>query len=76
MDLKKYLNSGSEKRELNSETLTSDDDHKKVRDGSLDDSDYLDDVFTEVLSSKQGEGCFCNTKKLCSKQAGGCFLVY
>ena len=38
MDLKKYFNSGSKKRDLSSETSTSGDDPKKIRDGSLDDS--------------------------------------
>ena len=76
MDLKKYLNSGSKKRELNSETSTSGNYHKKVRDGILDNSDSPDDIFTEGLSSKQAGGCFCNTRKVRSKQAGGCFLVY
>ena len=41
MDLKKYFNSGSKKLEL------SGDDPKKIRDGSLDDSNNPDDVFTE-----------------------------
>ena len=51
MDLKKYFNSGSKKRDLSSETSTSSDDPKKIRDGSLDDSNNPDDVFTEGLSS-------------------------
>ena len=51
MDLKKYFNSGSKKRDLSSETSTSGDDPKKIRDGSLDDSNNPDDVFTEGLSS-------------------------
>ena len=53
MDLKKYFNSGSKKRDLSSETSTSSKDHKKIRDGSLDDDDVNnpDDVFTEGLSS-------------------------
>ena len=38
MDSKKYFNSGSKKRDLSSETSTSGDDPKKIRDGSLDDS--------------------------------------
>ena len=52
MDLKKYFNSGSKKRDLSSETSTSGDDPKKIRDGSLDDSNNPDDVFTEGLSSR------------------------
>ena len=51
MDLKKYFNSSSKKRDLNSETSTSGDDPKKIRDGSLDESNNPDDVFTEGLSS-------------------------
>ena len=47
MDLKKYFNSGSKKQELSSETSTSGDDLKKMCNGSLDDSNNLDDVFTE-----------------------------
>ena len=46
MDLKKHFNSGSKKRELSSETSTSADDPKKIRGGSLDDSNNPDDVFT------------------------------
>ena len=38
MDLRKYFHSGSKKRDLSSETSTSGDDPKKIRDGSLDDS--------------------------------------
>ena len=45
MDLKKYFNSGNKKRELSSETS------RKIGDGSLDDSNNLDDAFTEGLSS-------------------------
>ena len=51
MDLKKYFNSDSKKRDLSSETSTSGDDPKKIRDGSLDYSNNPDDVFTEGLSS-------------------------
>ena len=51
MDLKKYFNSGSKKRELSRETSTSGDNPKKIRDGSLDDYNNPDDVFTEGLSS-------------------------
>ena len=51
MDLKKYFSSGSKKRDLSSENSTSGDDHKKIRDDSLDDSSNPDDVFTEGLSS-------------------------
>ena len=51
MDLKKYFNTGSTKRDLSSETSTSGADPKKIRDGSLDDFNNPDDVFTEGLSS-------------------------
>ena len=51
MGLKKYFNSGSKKQHLSSETSTSADDPKKIRDSSLDDSNNPDDVFTEGLSS-------------------------
>ena len=51
MDLKKNFNSGSKNRELSSETLTSCYDPKKIRDGSLGNSNNLDDIFAEVLSS-------------------------
>ena len=51
MDLKKYFNSGSKKRDLSSETSTSGDDPKKIRDDSLDDSNNPDDVFSKGLSS-------------------------
>ena len=51
MDLKKYFNSVSKKRDLSSETSASGDDPKKIRDGSLYDSNYPDDGFTEGLSS-------------------------
>ena len=37
MDLKKYFNSASEKRDLSSETSTSGDDPRKILEGSLDD---------------------------------------
>ena len=49
MDLKKYFNSGSKKQDLSSETSTSGNDPKKVRDGSLDDSNNPVDVFTKGL---------------------------
>ena len=48
-DLKKYFNSGNKKQELSNETSTSDDDPKKKRDGSLDDSNNPDNVFTKGL---------------------------
>ena len=51
MDLKKYFNSGSKKRDLSSETSTSGDDPKKIRYASLGNSNNPDDVFTEGLSS-------------------------
>ena len=50
MDLKNYFNSGRKKRDLSSETSTSGDEPKKIRDGSLDDSNNPYDVFTEELS--------------------------
>ena len=34
MDLRKYFNSGSKKRDLSSETSTSSNDPKKIRGGS------------------------------------------
>ena len=37
MDLKKYFNSASEKRDLSSKTSTSGDDPRKILEGSLDD---------------------------------------
>ena len=49
MDLKKYFNSGSKKRDLSSETSTSGDDPKKIHDGSSDDSNNLDDVFIKYI---------------------------
>ena len=50
-DLKKYFNSGSKTQDLSSETSSSDDNPKKIRDASLDDSNNSDDAFTEWLSS-------------------------
>ena len=50
MDSKKYFNSGSKKRDLSSETSTSGDDPKNIRDGRLDDINNPDDAFTEALS--------------------------
>ena len=52
-DLKKYFNSGSKKPDLSSEISTSGDNPKKIRDGSLDDSNNPDDGFTEGLSSPE-----------------------
>ena len=67
MDLKKYFNSGSQKQDLSSETSTSDDDPKKIRDGSLDDFNNPDHVFTEWLSfpdcHKILYKCFKNVEK-------------
>ena len=51
MDLKKHFSSGSKKREFSSENSTSSNDPERIRDGSLDDSNNPDDVFTEGLSS-------------------------
>ena len=45
MDLKKYFNSGSKKRDLSSETSTIGDDPKKIRYGSLDESNNPDDFL-------------------------------
>ena len=45
MDLKKYFNSGSKKRDLSNETSASGDDPKKIRDGSLDNSNNPNDVL-------------------------------
>ena len=71
MDLKKHFNSVIKKRELNSETLTSGDDPKKIRDGSLDDSNNLDDVFTEGLSSPDCAKILYNFIKNVEKQIQG-----
>ena len=71
MDLKKHFNSVIKKRELNSETLTSGDDPKKIRDGSLDDSNNLDDVFTEGLSSPDCAKILYNFIKNVEKQTQG-----
>ena len=49
MDLKN--NSGSKKRHLSSETSTNGNNPKKIHEGSLEDSNTTDDVFTEGLSS-------------------------
>ena len=51
MDLKKHFNSGSKKRDVSSETSTSGDDPKKIGDGSFDDSNNPNDIFTVGLSS-------------------------
>ena len=51
MELQEYFDSASKKRELSSKTSTSGDDPKEIRDGSLDDSNNLDDIFTQGLSS-------------------------
>ena len=51
MDLKKYFNSFSKKRDFSRETSTNSDDPKKIRDGSLDNSNNPDDFFIEGLSS-------------------------
>ena len=54
IDLMKYFDGSSEKRELSSETSTSSDDPRKIRDGSLDDSNNPDDVFTEGVCWRIG----------------------
>ena len=51
MDLKKYFNSGSKKRDLGSETLINGDGRKKIHNVSLVNSNNPDDFFTEGLSS-------------------------
>ena len=51
VDLQKYFNSGSKKRELSSKTSTSGDDPKMIHDGSLDNSNIPDGTFTEALFS-------------------------
>ena len=71
MDLKKYFNSGSKKRDLSSETSTSGDDPKKIREGSLDDSSNPDDVFTEGLSSPDCVKVLHNCIKNVEKQIHG-----
>ena len=71
MDLKKYFNSGSKKRELSSETSTCDDDPKKIHDGSLDDSNNPDDVFIERLSSPDCVKILYNCIKNVEKQIQG-----
>ena len=67
VDLKKYFNSGSKKRDLSSETSTSGNDLKKIRKGSLDDANNPDDIFTEGLSSpdcvKSLYNCIKNVEK-------------
>ena len=68
MDLKKCFNSGSKKRDLSSETSTSGDDPKKIRDSSLDDSNNPDDVFTEGLSSPDCVKILYNCIKNVEKQ--------
>ena len=47
MDLKKYFNSGSKKRDLGNETLTNGDGRKKIHNVSLVNSNNPDDFFTE-----------------------------
>ena len=49
MDLKKYFNSGSKKRDSSRETSPSGGDPEKIHDGSLDDSNNPDDVFTDYV---------------------------
>ena len=71
MDLKKYFNSGSKKRDLSSETSTSGDDPKKIREGSLEDANNPDDVFTEGLSSPDCVKILYNCIKNVEKQIQG-----
>ena len=71
MDVKKYFNSGSKKRDLSSETWTSGDDPKKIREASLDDSNNPDDIFTEGLSSPDCVKILYNCIKNVEKQIRG-----
>ena len=71
MDLKKYFNSGSKKQYLSSETSTSGDDHKKIREGTLEDANNPDDVFTEALSSLDYVKILYNCIKTVEKQIHG-----
>ena len=73
MDLKKYFNSASKKQELSRETLTSGDDPKKIRDGSLGDSNNPDDVFTEGVSSLDCVKILYNCIKNVEKQIQGIY---
>ena len=63
MDLKKHFNTGSKKRDPSSGTSASGDDPKKIREGSLNDSNNPDNVFTEGLSSPH----FVKILYLCNK---------
>ena len=65
MDLKKYFNSGSKKRDL-SDGLG--DDPKKIREGSLEDANNPDDVFTDGLSSPDCVKILYNCIKNVEKQ--------
>ena len=71
MDLKKYFNSGSKKRDLSSETSTSGNDPKKIREGSLEDANNPDDVLTEGLSSPDCVKILYNCIKNVEKQIQG-----
>ena len=71
MDLKEYFNSGSKKRDLSSETSTSGNDPKKIREGSLEDANNPDDVFTEGLSSPDCVKILYNCIKNVEKQIQG-----
>ena len=71
MDLKKYFNSGSKKRDLSSEISTSGDDPKKICEGSLEDANNPDDVFTEGLSSPDCVKILYNCIKNVEKQIQG-----
>ena len=70
MDLKKYFNSDSKKRELSSETSTSGGSPKKMRDCSLDDSNNPD-VFTGGSSSPDCVKMLCNCIENVEKQMQG-----
>ena len=71
MNLKKYFNSGCKKREHISETTTTDKNPKKIHDGSLDDSNNPDDVFTQGLFSPSCVKILCNCIKNVTKQIQG-----
>ena len=53
MDISKFFNSSSKKRDLIDQSCSG-EERKKVREGSLNDSSVsLDDVFTEVMKSPE-----------------------
>ena len=68
MDLRKYFNRGSKKREISSETSRSSNDPKKIGDGSLHDSNNPDDASSEGLSSTDCVKILYNCIKSVEKQ--------